>query len=84
MTEPAAGHNSINSGHLRAFIERIEAQEAEKKARAEDIKEIYAEAKGTGYDVQIMRKIVSIRAKDANKVAKEDAVLDLYKQALGM
>jgi uncharacterized protein (UPF0335 family) len=84
MNTPAQGHNSLNSGHLRAFIERIEAQEAEKKARAEDIKDIYAEAKGTGFDVQIMRKIVALRAKDAEKVAEEEAIMDLYKQALGM
>ena len=61
-----------------------QAQEAEKKARAEDIKDIYAEAKGTGFDVQIMRKIVALRAKDAEKVAVEEAIMDLYKQALGM
>lgn len=75
--------NSIDSGHLRAFIERIERLEEEKRALAEDIKDVYAEAKGTGYDVKIMRKVVLIRRQDHQKRAEEEEILDLYLSALG-
>ena len=76
--------NSIDSGHLKSFIERIERLEEEKRALAEDIKDVYAEAKGTGYDVKIMRKIVSLRAMDAADRAEQETLLDVYKHALGM
>lgn len=82
MTE--AGHNSINSPQLRAFIERIEYLEEEKRATAEDIKDVYAEAKGTGFDAKIMRKIVSLRRQDSHKRKEEEKILDLYLSALGM
>jgi uncharacterized protein (UPF0335 family) len=75
--------NSVDSGHLKAFIERIERLEEEKKAIADDIKDVYAEAKGTGYDVKIMRKCVSIRKQDENKRREEEEILDLYLSALG-
>ncbi len=76
--------NSIDSGHLKSFIERIERLEEEKRALAEDIKDVYAEAKGTGYDVKIMRKIVSMRRQDHHKRKEEEEILDLYLSALGM
>lgn len=76
--------NSIDSGHLKAFIERIERLEEEKRALAEDIKDVYAEAKGVGYDVKIMRKIVSLRRQDHHKRKEEEEILDLYLSALGM
>lgn len=76
--------NSIDSGHLKAFIERIERLEEEKRALAEDIKDVYAEAKGTGYDVKAMRKIVSMRRQDHNKRREEEEILDIYMSALGM
>lgn len=76
--------NSLDSGHLKAFIERIERLEEEKQALAEDIKDVYAEAKGTGYDVKILRKIVTLRRQDSNKRREEDEILDLYMSALGM
>ena len=76
--------DSIDSGHLKAFIERIERLEEEKRALAEDIKEVYSEAKGTGYDVKIMRKIVSLRRQDHHKRKEEEEILDLYLSALGM
>ena len=82
MTE--AGHNSINSPQLRAFIERIERLEEEKRATAEDIKDVYAEAKGTGLDAKIIRKIVSLRRQDSHKRKEEEKILDLYLSALGM
>ncbi|MBB4198709.1 DUF2312 domain-containing protein [Rhodoblastus sphagnicola] len=74
---------SLDGGHLKSFIERIERLEEEKKAIAEDIKEVYAEAKGNGYDVKIMRKIISIRRQDENKRREEEEILDLYLSALG-
>lgn len=82
MTE--AGHNSIDSPQLRAFIERIERLEEEKRAIADDIKDIYAEAKGTGLDAKIIRKIVSLRRQDVRKRKEEEEILDVYMSALGM
>jgi uncharacterized protein (UPF0335 family) len=90
---PAAKQNSsdesmtsdpVNAGHLRSFIERIEKLEEEKKALADDIKDVYAEAKGNGFDVKILRKIVSIRRQDKDKRREEEEILDLYLSALGM
>ncbi|MEI6283366.1 MAG: DUF2312 domain-containing protein [Alphaproteobacteria bacterium] len=75
--------NSVDAGHLRAFLERIERLEEEKRAIADDIKEVYAEAKGTGYDVKIMRKIISIRRMDAEKRREEEEILEIYLAALG-
>ena len=78
------GTAEVNSGHLKAFIERIERLEEDKKAIADDIKEVYAEAKGTGFDVKILRKIVSIRRQDNDKRREEEEILELYLAALGM
>lgn len=69
---------------LRSFIERIENLEEEKKALAEDIKEVYAEAKGTGFDAKTIRKIVSLRKMEPEKRNEEEELLDLYKTAIGM
>jgi uncharacterized protein (UPF0335 family) len=77
------GANTLDGGHLKSFIERIERLEEEKKAIADDIKDVYAEAKGNGYDVKIMRKIVSMRKQDAHKRREEEEILDLYLAALG-
>lgn len=76
--------NSVEAGALRAFIERIEHLEEEKKAIADDIKEVYAEAKGSGYDIKVMRKIVSLRRQDKEKRREEEEILGLYLSALGM
>ena len=76
--------NAIDAGHLKAFIERIERLEEEKRAHAEDIKDVYAEAKGFGYDVKIMRAIITLRRKDSHKRKEEEEILDLYLSALGM
>lgn len=76
--------NSIDAGHLKAFIERIERLEEEKRALSSDIKDVYSEAKGTGYDVKIMRKIVSIRRQDHQKRREEEEILDLYMSSLGI
>ena len=78
------GVASVNTGHLKAFIERIERLEEDKKAIADDIKDVYAEAKGTGFDVKIIRKIISIRKQDGDKRREEEEILELYLAALGM
>ena len=77
------GSNGIDSGHLRSFIDRIEKMEAEKAVIAEDIKEIYAEAKGTGFDPKIIRKIIAMRKVDEDKRRNEAEMSELYLAALG-
>jgi len=79
-----ADSSTVNGSHLRAFIERIEHLEEEKRTIADDIKEVYAECKGTGFDVKIIRKIVAIRRQEVNKRKEEAEILDLYLTALGM
>ena len=79
-----SGSEEVNSGHLKAFIERIERLEEEKKALADDIKDVYGEAKANGFDVKIIRKIVSIRKQDREKRIEEETILELYLAALGM
>jgi uncharacterized protein (UPF0335 family) len=74
----------VTAGELRAFIERFERLEAEKKDIADQQKEVMAEAKGRGYDTKILRKIVALRKKDPAEISEEEAVLELYKEALGM
>lgn len=71
-------------GQLKAFIERIERLEEEKKAIADDIREVFAEAKGNGFDVKIMRQVIRIRKQDAHERLEQEAVLDTYLAALGM
>ena len=80
MTDPY----NVTADELRQFIERIEQLEAEKKDIAEQIKEVYAELKGRGYDSKAIRKLVTLRKKDPQEVQEEDAILELYKTALGM
>jgi len=80
----AESAQSVASGQLRAFIERIERLEEEKQTIADDIKEVFAEAKGTGFDVKAMRTIIRMRKKDAAERQEEEAILDLYLNALGM
>jgi len=74
----------IAMDRLRSFIERIERLEEEKKGLQDDIKEVYAEAKGTGFDAKIMRQIVRLRKMDKADLQEQEAILELYKQALGM
>ncbi|PCH45563.1 MAG: DUF2312 domain-containing protein [Hyphomicrobiales bacterium] len=69
---------------LRTIIERIERLEEEKKAIADDIKDVYAEAKANGFDAKILRKVVSLRKIEATERQEQEAVLDLYLSALGM
>jgi uncharacterized protein (UPF0335 family) len=74
----------VASGQLRSLVERIERLEEDKQAVLDDIKEVYGEAKGNGFDVKVLRKLIGMRKrKDADRQA-EDAILDVYLQALGM
>lgn len=75
--------DSTNGAELRAIIERIERLEAEKQDAAEAQKEVYAEAKGTGYDSKIIRMIVARRKRSRDELAEEEAVLEMYEAALG-
>jgi uncharacterized protein (UPF0335 family) len=74
----------IAGDRLKSFIERIERLEEEKRALSEDIKEVFAEAKGTGFDTKIMRQILKIRKMDQDELDEQEALLDVYKRALGM
>ena len=74
----------VTADELRQFIERIERLDAEKKDLEEQQKEVMAEAKGRGYDTKVMRKLISLRRRDQNDIAEEEAILEMYKEALGM
>ena len=74
----------VAAGELRQFIERYERLEQEKKDIADAQKEVMAEAKGRGYDTKVMRKVIALRKRDRDEIAEEEAVLEMYKQALGM
>jgi len=75
---------NVTADELRQFIERYEGLESEKKDVAEQQKELMAEAKGRGYDTKVMRKVVALRKRKPDDIAEEEAVLELYKAALGM
>jgi len=87
MADDAAAHpdvlNQAAQGQLKSIIERIERLEQEKSEIAEQIKEVFAEAKGNGFDVKILRKVIRIRKQDRAKRMEEDAILDLYLAAIG-
>lgn len=78
------GHNSVTADELRQFVERIEQLTSEKQALQGDISDTFAEAKGRGYDTKVMKKIIALRKRKADDVAEEEAILDIYKSALGM
>jgi uncharacterized protein (UPF0335 family) len=85
MTDTASDVSyRVTAGELRQFIERFERLESEKKDLADQQKEVMAEAKARGYDTRVMRKIVALRKRDKEDIAEEEAVLDMYKEALGM
>jgi uncharacterized protein (UPF0335 family) len=81
---PTDDVGGIAANQLKQFVDRIERLEEEKKALQEDIKEVYAEAKGRGFDIKILRKIIALRKKDQAELDEEEALLDVYKRALGM
>ena len=74
----------ITADQLRSYIERVERLEEEKAALAADIKDVFAEAKGNGFDVKIMRQVIRIRKMDKNERDEQESLLDLYLHALGM
>lgn len=74
----------VSGNRLKSFIERVERLEEEKKALSEDIKDVYGEAKASGFDSKILRKIVSLRKKNVEKRREEQELLDLYMAAIGM
>ena len=76
--------HGVARDQLRAFIERIERLEEEKKTIADDIKDVYAEAKGTGFDTKILKKVIALRKKDDQERMEEEAILETYLAALGM
>lgn len=80
----SAGHNSVSADQLRTIIERVERLEEEKRGIAEDIKEVYGEAKGNGYDAAAIRAIIRRRKEDVEKRKEREAIVDLYLNALGM
>lgn len=82
--EEKAPIHKATADQLRSYIERIERLEEEKKTIADDIKDVYGELKGVGFDSKIVRKIVQLRKRDAEELAEEEALLDTYKAALGM
>ena len=82
MTDINTG--GVAGAQLRSFIERIERLEEEKKAISDDIRDVFAEAKGTGFDVKTMRQVIKIRKQDKEERQEQEALLDLYMHALGM
>ena len=86
MTDTATNAESyrVTADELRQFIERFERLEAEKKDITDQQKEVMAEAKARGYDTRVMRKVIALRKRDSDDIAEEEAVLEMYKEALGM
>ena len=82
--EPNSGTATVAASQLRSLIERIERLEEEKAGLAQDVKEVFAEAKGHGFDTKVMRQVLKIRKMDTAERQEQEAVLDLYLSALGM
>ena len=78
MDDPVAGDQ------LKSIVQRIERLEEEKKTIADDIKDVYAEAKGNGFDTKVLRRVISMRKQDQNERLEQEAITELYLQALGM
>jgi len=78
------GAYRVTAAELRRFVERYERLEVEKKDIDDQQKEVMAEAKGRGYDVKVLRKVIALRKRDRDEIAEEEAVLEMYKNALGM
>ena len=84
MSDTSTVQTAVAQGQLRSLIERIERLEEEKKALSADIREVYAEAKANGFDTKIVRKVVAIRKKERHEREEEEAMIELYLNALGM
>ena len=74
----------VAKDHLKAFVERIERLEEEKKTISDDIRDVFAEAKGNGYDVKALRTVIKLRKQDKDERKEQEAILEVYLQALGM
>ena len=83
MSDPV-DTNSVTADELRQFIERFEQLESEKADVAEQQKELMAEAKGRGYDTKVMKKVIALRKRKPDEIAEEEAIMEMYKAALGM
>lgn len=85
VVEPAGEASyRVTADELRQFVERYERLEAEKRDIADQQKEVMAEAKGRGYDTKVLRKVIALRKREPDDIAEEEAVLEMYRQALGM
>ena len=84
MDDKSGGSYRVAADELRQFVERFESLEIEKRNIADQQKEVMAEAKSRGYDTKIMRKLVVLRKRDLQDLAEEEAILSMYKSALGM
>lgn len=78
------GSNSVAAEQLKSFVDRIERLEEEKKTVSDDIKDVYAEAKGNGFDVKILRKLIAVRKQDREAREEMESMLQLYMSAIGM
>ncbi len=81
---PASDTGGIAADRLRSIVDRIERLEEERRALSSDIKDIYAEAKSAGFDVKVLRQLITIRRKQASEVEEQETLLDVYRRALGM
>ncbi len=84
MEDSSSNTYRVATAELRAFVERFERLEAEKKDIADQQKEVMAEAKSRGYDTKVLRKVIALRKRDPQEISEEEAVLEMYKEALGM
>jgi uncharacterized protein (UPF0335 family) len=82
-TERAPDSGGVAAERLRSFVQRIERLEEDKAGLAQDLKEVYAEAKGEGFDVKVMRKLISLRKRDPQQRREEEELLELYLSAIG-
>lgn len=86
MSDTTTGRNvgGIAGDHLKSFVERIERLSDEQRALAADVKEIYAELKGAGFDPRIVRQVIRLRRMDKDDLDEQESLIDIYKRALGM
>ncbi|HMQ94553.1 MAG TPA: DUF2312 domain-containing protein [Amaricoccus sp.] len=84
VEDEATSQYKVTAGELRQFVERYERLDQEKKDIAEQQKEVMAEARARGYDVRVLKKLIALRKRDSSEVSEEEAILELYRQALGM
>jgi uncharacterized protein (UPF0335 family) len=84
VEDQAASQYKVTAGELRQFVERYERLDQERKDIADQQKEVMAEARGRGYDVRVLKKLIALRKRDSSEVSEEEAILELYREALGM